>query len=77
MRQLNVSKEVTIRSAINMEHCMLLYQLFFSPLLNRDRICEARALVLTATKRAYEWVGVYINTYNLVEGRFDVIEGMA
>ena len=37
----------------------------------------ARALVYTATKRVYEWVRVYINTYNLVEGRFDVIEGIA
>jgi hypothetical protein len=50
--------------------------LFFSPRLNRDRIRDARALVLTATS-VYEWVGVYINTYNLVEGRFDVIDGMA
>jgi hypothetical protein len=78
MRQLNVLEEVTIGSAINME---LLYAivstLFFSPQLGRDNIHDARALVLTATKRAYEWEGVYINTYNIVEGRFDVIEGMA
>lgn len=56
---------------------MLLYQLSFSRQLNHDRIRDTRALVLTATKRVYEWVHVYINTYNLVEGRFDVIVGMA
>jgi hypothetical protein len=47
-----------------------------SPQRNRDNIRDARALVLTATKRLYESVGVYINMYNLMEGRFDVIEGM-
>jgi hypothetical protein len=67
-----------MRSAINMElQYAIASTLFFSPHLNRDRIRDARALVLTATKRVYEWVGVYINTYNLVEGRFDVIGGMA
>jgi hypothetical protein len=41
-------------------------------------IRDTRAPVLTAMKRVYEWGGgggVYINMYNLVEGRFDVIEG--
>jgi hypothetical protein len=57
-RRLNVL-EVTIRSAINMELLnAIVTTLFFSPQLNRDRIRDARALVLTATKRVYEWVGV-------------------
>jgi len=52
---------------------VLLYKLSFSPQLNRDRIRDARDLVLTAKNHVYEWVRVHINTYNLVEGRFDVI----
>jgi hypothetical protein len=78
MCQLNALEEVTICSAINTERLYaIISTLFFSPHLNRDRIRDARAVVLTAMKRVYEWVGVPINTYNLVEGRFDVIEGTA
>lgn len=78
MCQLNALQELTICSAINMERLYAVTStLFFSPQLNRDRIRNARALVLTPMKRVYEWVCVHINTYNLVEGRFDVIVGMA